>query len=79
MGVVSQLINIIQSPHDRHHEHAFNALVKIVTNCPEALQDCRQEKHGLRETLTGRIDYLKANDPSAYKVTTLTCLVNMFT
>ncbi|CAB4025571.1 Hsp70-binding 1 [Paramuricea clavata] len=67
MGMVQQLIAIIEGPHDRHHEHLLNILLKLVSSCPPALKDCQQEKYGLRQTLENRKHYLQETDPEAFK------------
>ncbi len=68
MGMVEQLITIIQGPHDRHHEHVLNILLKLVSSYQAALKDCQQEKYGLRKTLESRKHYLRETDPEAYEV-----------
>ena len=68
MGMVQQLIAIIEGPHDRHHEHVLNTLLKLVSSCPPALKDCQQEKYGLRQTLENRKHYLQETDPETFEV-----------
>ena len=68
MGLVEQLVFIIQRPHEPYHEHVVNILLRFVANHPAALQDCRQEKYGLRETLSQRKQYLEKEDPDAFQV-----------
>ena len=68
MGMVEQMIIIIQGPHDQHHEHVLNILLKMANSYPPALKDCQQEKYGLKETLESRKHYLQETDPEAYEV-----------
>lgn len=67
MGVLEYLITILQTPHDPYHEHVLNILVKFVNNLPSALQDCRQEKYGLKQILNHHKQYLMEKDPEAYQ------------
>ena len=68
MGMVEQMITILQGPHNRHHEHVVNILLKLVSSYPPALEDCQKEKYGLRQTLENRQRYLQETDPEAYEV-----------
>ena len=68
MGMVEQMIAILQGPHDRYHEHVTNILLKLVSDYPPALRDCQQDKYGLRQTLENRQNYLQKIDPEAYEV-----------
>ena len=65
MGMVEQIVIIIQGPHDRHHEHVLNILLKLVSSYPPAPKDCQQEKYGLKETLENRKHYLQESDAEA--------------
>jgi hypothetical protein len=68
MGMVQQLIAIIEGPHDRHHEHVLHILLKLVSSCPPALKDCQHEKYALRQTLENRKHYLQETDPEPFEV-----------
>ena len=68
MGMVELMITILQGPHDRHHEHVVNILLKLVSSYPPAHKDCQREKYDLRQTLENRLRYLQESDPEAYEV-----------
>ena len=59
MGMVEQLVALLQQEHMPSHEHVMGALVALVENHQRSLDECRRPELRLRELLTARQALLK--------------------
>jgi len=68
MGMVDQLVGLLQENHSSFHEHLMSALLTIVQDHPQAMQECQKTELNLRNTLTDRLELLK--DKEEFQVRT---------
>ncbi len=59
MGMVHQLIGLLQTEHTPTHEHFMSALLNLVMDHQGCINDCRQPALGFKEFLTAREEFLK--------------------
>ncbi|XP_072128184.1 hsp70-binding protein 1 isoform X2 [Mobula birostris] len=59
MGMVQQLVSLIQTEHDPFHEHVLGALCSLVTNFPGGVRQCQEPELGLENLLIERSRMLK--------------------
>ncbi|XP_051899041.1 LOW QUALITY PROTEIN: hsp70-binding protein 1 [Pristis pectinata] len=61
MGMVQQLVSLLQTEHDPFHEHVLGALCSLVTNFPFLVdfQQCQEPELGLEDILIERSRMLK--------------------
>uniref|UniRef100_UPI00398EFC5B hsp70-binding protein 1 isoform X2 n=1 Tax=Pristiophorus japonicus TaxID=55135 RepID=UPI00398EFC5B len=59
MGMVQQLVSLIQTEHDAFHEHVLGALCSLVTNFPRGVKQCQEPELCLEEILIERLRLLK--------------------
>ncbi|KAK7939729.1 hypothetical protein WMY93_003055 [Mugilogobius chulae] len=62
MGMVQQLVSVLQTPHSPFHEHVLGALCCLVEDCPEGLKDCRDPAVGLDVLLKQRSKELQGKE-----------------
>ncbi|XP_038052006.1 hsp70-binding protein 1-like [Patiria miniata] len=58
MGMVHQLIGLLQTDHTPTHEHFMSALLNLVTDHTGCIDDCRQPELHFKEFLTARQEFL---------------------
>ncbi|XP_038639483.1 hsp70-binding protein 1 isoform X1 [Scyliorhinus canicula] len=59
MGMVQQLVSLIQTEHDPFHEHVLGALCSLVTEFPRGVRQCQERQLGLEDILIERSRMLK--------------------
>ncbi|XP_032869361.1 hsp70-binding protein 1 isoform X2 [Amblyraja radiata] len=59
MGMVQQLVALLQTEHDPFHEHVLGALCSLVTNFPRGVKQCQEPELGLEDILNERSRMLK--------------------
>ncbi|XP_059810197.1 hsp70-binding protein 1 isoform X1 [Hypanus sabinus] len=59
MGMVQQLVSLVQTEHDPFHEHVLGALCSLVTNFPGGVRQCQEPELGLENLLVERSRMLK--------------------
>ncbi|XP_022083590.1 hsp70-binding protein 1-like [Acanthaster planci] len=59
MGMVQQLIGLLQTDHTPTHEHFMSALLNLITDHKDCISDCQQPELGFKEFLTARQEFLK--------------------
>ncbi|XP_067875711.1 hsp70-binding protein 1 isoform X2 [Heterodontus francisci] len=59
MGMVQQLVSLIQTEHDPFHEHVLGALCSLVTDFPRGVKQCQELELGLEDILIERSQMLK--------------------
>ncbi|XP_069765788.1 hsp70-binding protein 1 isoform X3 [Narcine bancroftii] len=59
MGMVQQLVSLIQTEHDPFHEHVLGALCSLVTSFPRGIKECQEPELGLEDILIERSRMLK--------------------
>ncbi|XP_078286501.1 hsp70-binding protein 1 isoform X2 [Rhinoraja longicauda] len=59
MGMVQQLVALLETEHDAFHEHVLGALCSLVTNFPRGVKQCQEPELGLEEILIERSRTLK--------------------
>ncbi|XP_006012969.1 hsp70-binding protein 1 [Latimeria chalumnae] len=62
MGMVQQLVSLLQSEHSAFHEYVLGALCSFVTDFPRGMKECRELQLGLEEVLRERIVLLKGQE-----------------
>ncbi|XP_072298692.1 hsp70-binding protein 1 [Eucyclogobius newberryi] len=62
MGMVQQLVSVLQTPHSPFHEHVLGALCLLVEDCPQGLKDCREPALGLDQLLKQRSKELQGQE-----------------
>ncbi|ESO97507.1 hypothetical protein LOTGIDRAFT_181506 [Lottia gigantea] len=62
IGMVEQLIGLVQQDHNQQHEHMMNALLLLVTNHQRAKQIAQKSEFKLIDFLQQRIEFLKGKE-----------------
>ena len=64
LGVLTQLLGLLQGQHDSTHEHLLAALYAIVSTHNRSRDDCRRPDRGLKQFLKKRIEDLSGKEES---------------
>ncbi|XP_042200836.1 hsp70-binding protein 1 isoform X2 [Callorhinchus milii] len=59
MGMVQQLVSLIQAEHEAFHEHVLGALYSLVSHFPRGVKQCKIPELGLENILMERVRMLK--------------------
>uniref|UniRef100_A0A670ZIB0 Hsp70-binding protein 1 n=1 Tax=Pseudonaja textilis TaxID=8673 RepID=A0A670ZIB0_PSETE len=59
MGMVQQLVALVQSEHSTFHEHVLGALCSLVTDFPQGVRECQEPELALEELLKERCRLLR--------------------
>ena len=70
MGMVDQLVSLLQGSVADYHEHILDALVHLASN-KKAVKDCRRSGLNLQPFLRERISSLTKTDPEQYRVSSV--------
>ena len=62
MGMVEQLVALLQTPHQSNHEYLMSALLSLVSDHQGALAECRRPELQLKECLKSRRKFLKGKE-----------------
>ncbi|EHB13461.1 Hsp70-binding protein 1 [Heterocephalus glaber] len=62
MGMVQQLVALVQTEHSPFHEHVLGALCSLVTDFPQGVRECREPELGLEELLRHRCQLLQQRE-----------------
>ncbi|XP_013774726.1 hsp70-binding protein 1-like [Limulus polyphemus] len=62
MGFVEQLAAILQTEHNRSHEHLMSALLALVSEHEQAQEECHRPELGLKNLLENRLKLLEGKE-----------------
>lgn len=62
MGMVQQLVGLLQTEHDQVHEHITSALLALATDHQQSIIECRCPELGLKDLLQNRMEELEGKE-----------------
>ena len=68
MGMIEQLVVLLQQANEPFHEHVLSVLVNFVQECPKAVEECRRPEFNLDALLREKVAQYKKEDPDMHEV-----------
>ena len=62
MGMVDQIVGMLQTEHNAFHEHLMSALLLLVQDHPQSRTECQKSELCLKTTLESRIKFLATKE-----------------